>query len=197
MREFIIFGHTATIDSEYSLDDITGNTGRIDVLCRCINAAFFLSHGFRQSVTVHLVLQDELTIRFEGDSLRNLHPDERNIAAAIRNAIAAKAEAVGHQEATSAPGIHTAKFGFDVLFERIETDRLVQLTESGTPIPDAALPENPVFVLSDHHQFTQEEQASFTAEGLPSIRIGPRALHADHTMTIVHNYLDTNGYIDY
>lgn len=197
MREFILIGHTATIDPEFSLDDITGNAGRLDVLCRGVNAAFFLSHGFRHSVTVHLVLQDTMTIRFVGESLRNLHPDERNIAAAIRNAIDASREAVGHQEASSAPGIHTANYGLDTLLDSFSPDRLVQLIETGTPIPDATLPQDPVFLLSDHEDYTETEQALLTERGAESIRVGPEALHADHTITIVHNYLDTNGYTEY
>lgn len=197
MREFIILGHTTTTDPEFSLDDITGNAGRLDVLCRCVNAAFFLSHGFRHSVTVHLVLQDTMTIQFVGESLRNLHPDERNIAAAIRNAIGASADAIGHQEANSAPGIYTANYGLKTLLDSVASSRLVQLVESGTPLPDATLPQHPVFVLSDHQAFTPEEQALFTELDTQSVCVGPQALHADHTITIVHNYLDTNGYTEY
>ncbi len=197
MREFIVIGHSAIIDSDFSLDDITGAAGRLDVLCRCVNSAFFLSHGFRHSVTVHLVLQDTMTIRLVGDALRNLHPDERNIAAAIRNAIAASSDAVGHQEAASAPGIYTANYGLETLLDSFSATRLVPLLETGTRLPEATLPQHPVFVLSDHQDFTEAEHDHFDELPVQPVRVGPRALHADHTITIVHNYLDTNGYTEY
>lgn len=197
MREFIILGHSATISPDFSLDDLTGNTGRLDVLCRCVNSAFFLSHAFRHSVTVYLVLQDSVTIRFAGDSLRHLHPDERNIAAAIRGALDVTEDAIGHQEASSNPGIFTANYGLQTLLENFDSDRFVVLTENGTPLPNASLPPEPVFLLSDHQDYAPTETTIFTDHNALSVKVGPHPLHADHTITIVHNYLDTNGYQDY
>ena len=77
MRQFVVSGHDAPTTAEFALDDLAGGAGRLDVLCRCVNAAFFLSHDLREDVRVWLVLGDEFAVRFEGSELRRLNPDER------------------------------------------------------------------------------------------------------------------------
>ncbi|MFB6232903.1 MAG: tRNA (pseudouridine(54)-N(1))-methyltransferase TrmY, partial [Haloarculaceae archaeon] len=60
MRQFIVLGHEAPTTADWSLEDLSG-AGRLDVLCRCVGAAVFLSHGIRENVRVHLVLDDAYT----------------------------------------------------------------------------------------------------------------------------------------
>ena len=55
MTVFAIVGHIARTDGGYSLNDLPGG-GRMDVLCRCVNASFFLSHDLRRDVECYLVL---------------------------------------------------------------------------------------------------------------------------------------------
>ncbi|WP_137284689.1 tRNA (pseudouridine(54)-N(1))-methyltransferase TrmY [Halorussus salinisoli] len=198
MRQFIVLGHDAPTTPDFSLDDLAGGAGRLDVLCRCVNSAFFLSHAIREDVRVHLVLRDEVTIRFEGSDLRRLNPDERSTAALIRNALDEKGEAIGHMEAESSPGVHVSKRGVEPVLEEAARDgTVVQLHEEGDPVVDVDPPENPVFVLSDHHDFGDEE-ASLLAEAADQrVRLGPELLHADHAITVAHNYLDTEGFTSY
>lgn len=195
MRRFIVLGHTATTDPDFSLDDLAGGAGRLDVLARCVNSAFFLSHGIREPVRVYLVLSDAVTIRLEGVELRYMNPDERNIAALIRQALEARADAIGHSEVESTPGIYVSNRGFeDVLKAAAREGAIIQLHEDGDPLWEVEPPENPAFVLSDHQDFTPEEQALLEELASRRVRVGPRALHADHVISVVHNYLDTDGY---
>ena len=198
MRQFIVLGHDVPTDPEFSLDDIAGGAGRLDVLCRCVNSAFFLSHAIREDVRVHLVLGDELTVRFEGSELRRLNPDERSTAALIRKALEQKDEAIGHMPAESSPGVSVYRMDFEATLEAAAKDAtLVQLHEDGDPVVDVEPPENPLFVLSDHNDFTDEEETLLAEAVDERVRIGPNVLHADHSMTVVHNYLDTDGYTTY
>lgn len=195
MRQFIVLGHDAPTTPDFSLSDLAGSAGRLDVLCRCVNSAFFLSHAIREEVQVHLVLQDEVTIRFEGDTLRRLNPDERSTAALIRNALEVKDEAIGHMEAESSPGVTLSKRGFESVLEETARDgTVVQLHEEGDPVVDVEPPENPIFVLSDHHDFGDDESDLLAETADRRVRLGPKRLHADHAITVAHNYLDTNGY---
>jgi len=99
MRQFVVIGRGVPTDPDaVSLSDIPG-AGRLDLLCRCVAAGVFLSHGIREQVRVHLVVADELTISFDADTLRHLHPDERNIAARVRDALDARQDAIGHMPA--------------------------------------------------------------------------------------------------
>ncbi len=208
MRQFVVIGHDVPTDPDaISLSDVPG-AGRLDLLCRCVATGVFLSHGIRESVRVHLVVADEVTVTFDSDSLRHLHPDERNTAARIRDALAARKDAIGHMPADVSPGVELRRMGLEATLDRILGDgsgtagrttdpALVQLHEEGDPLVDAEQPTDPVFVLSDHHDFTDEEEASLSAAAEHRVRVGPEPLHADHAITVVHNWLDTDGYASY
>jgi tRNA (pseudouridine54-N1)-methyltransferase len=196
MRQFVVIGHDAPTDSDFSLDDLAGGAGRLDVLCRCVSAALFLSHGIREDVQVWLVLSDEVTVRIDGAALRYMSPDERNVAGLLKQAIEAKARAIGHREAESTPGIHASKRGVEAVLDAVD-GTVVELHEDGTPLADAEPPDDPVFVLSDHNDFTEREAGLLAERSDLRVRVGPAVLHADHTVTVAHNYLDTDGYREY
>lgn len=196
MRQFVVLGHDTPVSPEFSLDDLAGGAGRLDVLCRCVNSAFFLSHALREDVQVWLVLCDELTIRFEGATLRNLNPDERSTAARIRGALDAKEGAIGHMEAEGSPGVFISRRGFADVLDALD-GTIVELHEDGEPIGDGETPTDPAFVLSDHRDFTEHEVELLTERADARVRVGPERLHADHAITVVHNWLDTDGYTEY
>lgn len=198
MRQFIVIGHDAPTTPEFSLDDIAGGAGRLDVLCRCVNAAFFLSHDVRKAVRVHLVLGDEYTVRFDGATVRRLNPDERSTAALVRAALERREGAIGHQPVESTPGVALYRMGFEATLEAVARDAtVVQLHEEGTPVVDVDPPADPLFVLSDHRDFTEAEAALLADVADERVRVGPELLHADHAITVAHNYLDTDGYTRY
>jgi len=153
MRQFVIIGHDAPVDGEFSLNGLPGE-GRLDLLSRCVTAALLLSHDIREDVTVHLILGDEVTIRFEGSSLRGLHPDERSTAALVRTALEQREEAIGHIPVETSPGVFLQRFGIEETTEQLAGEGTVcQLREDGKPITTVDPPANPIFVLSDHQDF--------------------------------------------
>lgn len=204
MRQFVVIGHDVPTDPDaISLSDIPG-AGRLDLLCRCVAAGVFLSHGIRERVRVHLVVADEFTVTFDADSLRHLHPDERNVAARIRDALDAQDDAIGHMPADVSPGVELRRMGLEATLDRLldaagasSDPTLVQLHEDGDPLVEAAPPTDPVFVLSDHNDFTPAERDLLADRTERRVRVGPELLHADHTVSIVHNWLDTDGYASY
>ena len=198
MRQFLVVGHDAPTAPEFSLDDLAGGAGRLDVLCRCVTSAFFLSHSIRETVRVHLVLGDEYTVRFDGQTIKRLNPDERSTAALIRDALADREAAIGRMPAESSPGVSIRRMGFGATLEDLAADAtVVELHEDGTPAVDAEPPSDPVFVLSDHRDFTDREASLLGDVADERLRLGPRTLHADHAITVAHNHLDTDGYTTY
>ncbi|SNR30311.1 tRNA (pseudouridine(54)-N(1))-methyltransferase TrmY [Halorubrum vacuolatum] len=198
MRQFIVVGHDVpTTPDPISLDDLPG-AGRLDLLCRCVATGVFLSHGIREDVRVHLICGDALTVTFDSNRLRHLHPDERNVAARIRDALAARADAIGHMPADVSPGVELRRMGLEATLDRVAADgSLVTLHEDGDPLVDVDPPADPVFVLSDHGDFTVDEADVLAERGDHELRVGPKLLHADHTVSVAHNWLDTDGYTDY
>jgi len=198
MRQFVVVGHDAPTTPEFSLDDLAGGAGRLDVLCRCVSAALFLSHDLREDVRVHLVLDDEFTVVFDGATVRRLNPDERSTAALVRGALDERREAIGHEPVETSPGVSLYRFGFEATLDRLADEgTVVQLHEDGDPVVDRPTPEEPIFVLSDHREFTESEAAFLDEVADERVRLGPRALHANHAITVAHNYLDTDGFERY
>jgi tRNA (pseudouridine54-N1)-methyltransferase len=198
MRQFVIIGHDAPTTPEFSLDDLAGAAGRLDVLCRCVTSAFFLSHAIREDARVHLVLSDEYTVTFDGSDLRRLNPDERSTAALIRKALEEREAAIGHVPVETSPGVSLTRRGFEGTLDDVaRRGTVVQLHEDGDPVIDVEPPSDPVFVLSDHHDFREKEAALLADRADERVSLGPRALHADHSITVAHNYLDTAGFQRY
>ncbi|MFA1609458.1 tRNA (pseudouridine(54)-N(1))-methyltransferase TrmY [Halobellus rubicundus] len=198
MRQFLIVGHDAPTTPDFSLDDVAGGAGRLDVLCRCVTSAFFLSHAIREDVRVHLVLGDAFTVRFDGADLRRLNPDERSTAALIRTALDHREDAIGHIPAESTPGVSIRRMGFEAtLADLADEATVVELHEDGAPVADVDPPADPLFVLSDHRDFSDAEADLLADAADERVRLSPEVLHADHAITVAHNYLDTDGYTTY
>ncbi|WP_248515988.1 tRNA (pseudouridine(54)-N(1))-methyltransferase TrmY [Salinarchaeum laminariae] len=197
MRQFIVVGHEVTPDVEISLDDLPG-AGRFDVLCRSVTAGLLTSHGIRTDALVHLVIDDAVTITVDGASVRRLNPDERSTAALLRGALEEREEAIGHQPVESSPGVELRRRGLEATLDAVAASGdLIVLDEDGDPAPSVQPPEDPVFVLSDHHDFTEDERTVLAQHDATPISLGPQALHGDQAITVAHNWLDTGGFERY
>ena len=134
MRTFVIVGHKATTSPNFSLEDIPGTSGRLDILCRAVTAAFVISHGIRKDASVYLVLlggEAPKTILLHGESLRHLNPDERTTAALLKKALALPAT---ERWAMSTSGITVRLGGLPELLEDLKEADLVYLKEDGPDI---------------------------------------------------------------
>jgi tRNA (pseudouridine54-N1)-methyltransferase len=195
MRRFVVLAHELSADAEIRLDDPPG-AGRLDLLCRCVTGALLLSHDIRTDVRVDLVV-DGYLVRFDGAELRRLNPDERSTAALIRDALDARDEAIGAMEATASPGVSIRKGDLESLLDEHGDATVVELHAEGRPVVELDPPADPVFVLSDHREFTDRERGLLAESADERVSLGPRALHADQAITVAHNYLDTGGFETY
>jgi tRNA (pseudouridine54-N1)-methyltransferase len=190
MALFAVVGHLARTDGEFSLNDLPG-AGRMDVLCRCVNATLFLSHDLRRDAECCLVLlggpKGPKTVIFRGDGIRSLSPDERSAGALIKKALAIPC---GSEFREAAPGVFVRNGGLERLFAE---HPFAVLDEKGTDI--RTVQEVPgAFLLSDHQNFTEAEEALI--RDAPRYSVGPVCLHADHTITVISNEIDrrNNGW---
>ncbi len=193
MIRFVILGHRAHTTADFKLEDICGGAGRLDILTRCVNSAFFLSHDLRKDVELYLLMlggeDAPKVIRFSGEELRYLNPDERSTASLIRNALIKKLEE--DREIRSSPGIFVSRNDLKGLMEDLSKDsNFIYLREGGTDVREYEFPENPCFILGDDRDPTEEEEEILGNYHFDKISLGPVSLHANHCMVVVHNEMD-------
>ncbi|MBN1678461.1 MAG: tRNA (pseudouridine(54)-N(1))-methyltransferase TrmY [Candidatus Thermoplasmatota archaeon] len=191
MRRFVIMGHRAITSADFKLDDLCGSTGRLDILLRCVNSAFFLSHDIRKDVEIVLMLLGEpnppKTIRINGREVKYLNPDERSTAALIRNALLQK----GEGERRCSPGIYVSERSYEEVLSNLSKEsKMYYLHEQGEDVRSAQLAGDPTFVLGDDQDLTEVEEEILMRYDPKRLSLGPISYHADHCITLVNNELD-------
>ena len=186
-----MLGHRAITSADFKLDDLCGATGRLDILLRCVNSSFFLSHGVRRDVEITLILLGEpnppKTIRINGNEVKYLNPDERSTAALIRNALLQK----GEGERKCSPGIYVSERSYQEVLSNISKEsRINYLKEDGEDIRSASFSEDCTFVLGDDQDLSRQEEETLMAYEPRKLSLGPISYHADHCITLVNNELD-------
>jgi tRNA (pseudouridine54-N1)-methyltransferase len=189
MRNFVVVGNLATTTPDFSLEDIPGTSGRIDILCRCINSAFVLSHGIRRDVRVYLIFRGgpaPKTVHLRGRDLRHLNPDERTTAALLKKALALEADS---EWSRSTPGIFV-RTGDLANLEVFGEGTTYYLREDGSDYRGLSSAVDGTFVLGDHIGLSEEDEAFLASVGAKIVSVGPKSLHADHCIVLINNELD-------
>ncbi|NJE06071.1 tRNA (pseudouridine(54)-N(1))-methyltransferase TrmY [Thermococcus sp. M36] len=199
MRTFIVKANEAHTAYDFSLKDLPGTSGRIDLLCRFLNSAFLLSHGIRKNVRVWLLLygppKPPKAIRFEGPGLRvRLNPDELSTAKLIVKALkAGERLREPSKELEVLPGIYVSNLTFeDVIRRTLKGSELYYLHEEGKPIGKANFGKNVAFVLGDHKGLGREDEA-FLSGVAERVSVGPKSYLASHVVSFMNITLDSLG----
>lgn len=194
MRRFVLAAHAVPAHGRWHLDDLPGAGGRVDVLCRAVAAALFLSHGIRRDTEVVLALAGPppRAVRLRGDAVRHLNPDERSTAARIRQALQAAQPDPWWQPVQD--GLEVAELDLaGVLADRGAPGPVVLLHRDGEDARDGAtppLPADATYVLSDHLPFAPQEETLLGQRAARRLGLGPTWYHADHAVHVVQWLLD-------
>ena len=163
----------------------------MDVLARAVNAALFVSHGIRTDSSITLHLMGEGTprrVRFDGSSLRGVHPDERSISGHIRSIMKNPVPPIGAWQGASAGITHSGGSMEDTLREW-QREGVTSCVLDARGYGLGQLDGSPVgFVLSDHLPFTDDENA--VLEGCQKVSLGSDWLQGHACIAIVHHLLD-------
>jgi len=205
LREFILKANKAITSGNVNLKDLPGSCGRLDLVCRCISSAFFLSHNIRRDTVFYSVHYGEpnppVALKFVGSELKRLSPDERSIAIFIKKALSKEHNSKWRE---STPGIYHAKKDFrEIVLEKIEKGRNVYFLHlRGKPIEDVINSRTYneikdrgfVFILGDHIGLTEEDERFLNDLKIEKLSLSPLELHANQCIDIVHNILDKLEY---
>jgi len=95
-----------------------------------------------------------------------------------------------HKETQSTPGIHVSRCTLETALDDLLATGAspIVLHENGTSADSFGFPSDPAFILSDHSDYTEEEQRMLA--DLPRVSLGPRPLHTSQAITIAHYLLD-------
>ena len=201
MKDFIIIGNKAVTGGKISLNDLPGSAGRMDVLCRCVTASLFISFGMRRDVNVHLVLkggpEPHKIVRFNGETMRSLNPDERSSGSLIQKALLIPA---GEIEKESTTGVFVRAGDLTVLLDEFKDRPLYYLKEDGGDISEltkskeaADIFNDGVFILGDNQGVFEEDEAAIENAGASRISVGPISLLSSQCITLILNAADRSA----
>jgi tRNA (pseudouridine54-N1)-methyltransferase len=191
-REFVLFARKAVTSSEFSLDDLPGSGGRMDLVARCIANALWVSRALRRDSCIHVVAYGKpsppLTISFYGDKLRGVNVDERNIASWIKKVIG--------EQATN-PGITKRKIGFEDLIRELanQEKNFYILHEKGKDIREIEIKERPVFILGDHIGLPKKLEKFVERFNAEKISLGKVSYLSSQCIAILHYELDRKKFL--
>jgi tRNA (pseudouridine54-N1)-methyltransferase len=193
MRRFVVIGQKASASAEFSLDDLPGSSGRLDVLLRCVRAALLVSHGVRKDTVVYLVLLGGAAapraLRVDGSIAEYLRPDERSLARTVQKVLATAGE--GPSFAVRSHGFALAEGGLDAVLADLGTFTPYVLDEAGPDVRGVQVEEgDPVFFVGDHAGLDETARAALARLHARHVSVGPVSLHADDAIAVVSNELD-------
>lgn len=188
MRTFLIRAHDIPTEFGFTLDNLPGN-GRADLVSRAVGSALLTSHGIREDAVV-IVSARGHAVKFEGGRMGGLNPDERSIAGVLQSAF----QTYSDEWKGSTPGVEAARKDFEQVLEEVGGSR-IKLSSSGVAAKEVEIPGEPVFLLSDHRDFTAEEQEAM--EGCMEVSLSPIELHTDQAVTLANMWLDTSGFTEF
>ena len=188
MRTYLVISHK--FYGDINLNDLPG-TGRIDVICRCINAAIYLSHAIRRDVIFFAYFSKLSTLlKIDSSRVKYLNPDERSTAALIRNALLRLSD----EEVQTSPGFFIKRATFQEALEEVSfLGKLIYLREDGEDIRRISIPQDVAFILSDNINMNEEEENEILKLGTKIASVGPQSLLSSHTIVIINNELDRRG----
>jgi tRNA (pseudouridine54-N1)-methyltransferase len=193
MREFILFTHKA-VTSDFRLNDLPG-AGRMDLVCRCISNALFISEAIRKDTIIHIVLNGPpsppKTISFFGETVRNLYPDERTIASHIKIALRKSFGLKANEEMESTPGVKISKKSFESLLkEKVGKTQLIYLNPKGKDIRDFEFKKDVAIIIGDHKGIPKKVEIFMERIGCEKVSLGKIEYLASACISIIHNELD-------
>lgn len=138
---------------------------------------------------------DARTIRVQGAHARSFNPDERSLASRIRRALEAATPDPWWQDVDDGLAVAALDMASLVadLARQPQPPKPVLLDPDGAPLETALLPERPLFFLSDHQPFTDEEYRYLDALGAARVSLGEKWYHGNHVVSVVQYALDRRG----
>lgn len=194
MRTFILYSRGWT--KPFSEKDLPG-AGRMDIACRCVSAALFVSYTIRRDTRIFISLnggEKPVALCFDG-GIRKISPDERSIGLWISKTLEkARENGLNKEWKRTDNGILYAQKSFGEILEELKKEKcdFYLLDEEGKNIEETEIKNNPAFILGDNAGISEKEKA--IAELLAEkISLGETFYLASSCVSVVHWVCDRKG----
>lgn len=158
------------------------DAGRMDLVCRSISNALWVSNGVRENVLIHVVLEGgrkgPKVLTIDSNKIKTLKPDEKNIAMHIRKALRKR----------EVPGFNVELKSFESLIR--DYDKLYYLDKKGKDIRNIKLVKGGCFIVGDYIGLPSKTKKFLDRLGAEKLSMGNTMLFASHCIVLIHNELD-------
>ncbi len=191
-RRFLIVSHRTPPDGDFSLNDLPGSGGRVDIIARFITSSLLASNSIRRDASAAVYFAGgvgkHVAVIISGRSVKYLNPDERSTSALLRNALVRSRKEL---EGVSSPGVYFIVCGLSELAEiMIRGCSVYLLKENG----ESTGPEIPgLYVVGDIQDISEAEENAFSSGSLSKVSISKYSLQSDQCAVIVNWLLDNRS----
>ncbi|MEM2134922.1 MAG: hypothetical protein QXG44_08725 [Candidatus Jordarchaeaceae archaeon] len=194
-RIFILKASTARTDNKFTIKDLPGTSGRLDVVCRCILSSLLLLEGHRLDTIIYSVLEGPprppITVEVNGEEIKDLPRDELKIALILKELL----DPEGTRDIVS--GFKLMNKGFqDIVEEKFCESETYFLHRAGKNINEVLSGflnlKRPqlTFILGDHIGLNQNDIKYLVEMGIKPISLGPKEYLGSHCISLIQEKLD-------
>lgn len=190
MRTFVLYARKARTDDNFKLNDLI-SAGRMDLVCRCISSALWLSHKAREDARIFVVLngppKPPVTICFQGLEYSTVYVDEITNAKWVKKILSMNFG----KEWLEVEGTKVARKSFQEVLTELGGKNYV-LHEKGEFIENLKLNKNPIIVLGDQVGLPDKEER-FALRNGEKISLGKNIYLASSCISILNWICDKQG----
>jgi tRNA (pseudouridine54-N1)-methyltransferase len=184
VRTFILKSSEGRTAPDFSIKSLAGSGGRMDLVARCVIAAFATPRGIRKDAVLSIVLEGPpnppITITIDGRELNRMFISEVEAAGALRDALSGRPP----------KGVRVERKGFERLIREMPRESLYYLHENGEEIGRVKIGKDPIFVLGDQKGIDERGERVLDEAGARRVSLGPISYLASHCIVIINNELD-------
>ncbi|MFH1229406.1 MAG: tRNA (pseudouridine(54)-N(1))-methyltransferase TrmY [Candidatus Aenigmatarchaeota archaeon] len=191
MRTFVLYARKAWTSPKFRLGDLIG-AGRMDLVCRCISSALWLSHKAREDARIYVVLNGPpnppVTICFQGSEYSKVYVDEITNAKWIKSMLSLQFG----KDWVEFEGTKIARKSFQEVLTELGGKNYV-LHEKGEFIDNVKLDQKPIIILGDQIGLPRAEEGFALRNGGEKISLGKNVYLASSCISILNWVCDKQG----
>jgi tRNA (pseudouridine54-N1)-methyltransferase len=190
MRTFILYSRKGRTDKRFDVEKLI-EAGRLDLVCRCITSALWLSHKARDDTNFFVVLngpsKPPVTIWFDGSKLIKVYVDEKTNARWIKKLLSMKFG----KKWLEVEGTKIGRKSLQEIIKELDGNIYV-LHEKGKPIDEMEIKENPIFIMGDQIGLPDKDE-KFALRNGEKVSLGKNVYLVSNCIASLNWICDSRG----